>query len=406
MYATDDVAVGPLAFVPRRVCLTSGDAARSAIGRTLWGEPGSPLAHLNLAPDEQLAAYLLTRVSMDAVSAGPAHPYHASLPPRDPFQAPLVLDVFPLFWKPEELEALQAPSLAALAATQRSRAEKIYVPLATAFQNVTTVPHPPTPRLGDWLWALVCVRSRTFLPPPPPGETASLWLEPLVDCVNHAAFEHRNTLHSYVPPGTPGRTLPNLSGAAGEHGAAALAALRPLKAGEQVLISYRDATPGGALGAADSLLRYGYLPLDPRAAPFAVSAKEAEAARARLAAAVDAATAAGAPPEALLQSALAAWSREITAAVAKDAKLALDADTRPASLAARFRLGRALALARAAMDKLPEEERMGQGLMAGVAAGSKESRLNADGRRLIYAGLAHVERPPLTPEQALAAMDA
>jgi hypothetical protein len=262
------------------------------------------------------------------------------------------------------------------------------------------VPRPPTPRLGDWLWALVCVRSRTFAPPPPPGEAPALWLEPLVDCVNHAPFAHRNTLHSYVPPGTPAGALPHLSAAAGERGAAALAALRPLKKGEQVLISYRDATPGGALSAADSLLRYGYLPLDPRAAPFAVSDTEAEAARARLAAAVDAAAAAGAAPEALLQSALEAWGREVTLAAAKDAKLAIDADTRPAALAARYRLGRALALARAAMDKLPAEERLGVGLQAGVAAGGKAAKLDPVARHLIYAGLAHKEQPPLTPEQA------
>ena len=409
VFVTADVPRGPLAFVPRGVCITSGDAARSPTGRSLWGDEEAPLAHLRLTPEEQLAAYLLVRVTKDSISPPPEHPYHASLPPRDAFQAPLVLDVFPLFWTAKQLAALEEPGLAGVAAAQRARAEEVYSPLAKAFQDVDAVPHPPTPRLGDWLWALVCVRSRTYAPPAAAGEPPGLSLEPLVDCVNHAPFaaapggRSRNTLHSYVPAGTPAGALPALSAAAGEQGCACLAALRPLRKGEQLLVSYRDATPGGALSAADCLARYGFLPHDTREAPHAVSDAAAAAAREQLAAAVDAAAQAGAPREALLQAALAAWGRDVAAAAAKEAKTADDAPNRPAALAAHFRMGRTLARARAALDKLPREERRGEGLRRGVEAGAKAARAGAGVREAIYSALISDEPRLLTPQEALAA---
>jgi hypothetical protein len=63
---------------------------------------------------------------------------------------------------------------------------------------------------------------------------------------------------SYVLGSDPG-ALEHLSGVAGLSGAAVLYALRPIAAGEELLISYRDATATGALLTEESLRNYGFL---------------------------------------------------------------------------------------------------------------------------------------------------
>lgn len=313
----------PLAYVPLTYCLSAAADAPAASG---------------------LAAQLL--------QLGGAHSaYLETLPPR------AAAARWPLAWSDEALDALAHPQLAD--ATRQERAET----LAAA---------PAGCALQDWLWACIMLRSRTYARP-----DGRLSLEPLMDLVNHAPFEtrhpgsrHRNALHSYVPPGTS--SLAHLPAACASGGAAALVTLRPLAPDEEVLVSYRDAQAGGALSAQDSLLRYAFLPDRSDVGcvhAHALSLEDQAAARQALAADVDAAAAAGAPPEALLQAALAVHSRRVAAeAMRLEALCSSSVPGSPAHLAALYRRGRTLAMGRAAIARLPADVAAGEGLRAGVAA--------------------------------------
>lgn len=61
------------------------------------------------------------------------------------------------------------------------------------------------------------------------------------------------------PEGSKEGALEHLSAAAGLGGAAVLFALRSVAAGEELLISYRDASATGALNTVESLRNYGFL---------------------------------------------------------------------------------------------------------------------------------------------------
>lgn len=69
------------------------------------------------------------------------------------------------------------------------------------------------------------------------------------------------------PEGSEEGALEHLSEAAGLGGAAVLYALRPVAAGEELLISYRDASATGALNTQESLRNYGFLTFAPSPAP-------------------------------------------------------------------------------------------------------------------------------------------
>ena len=230
-----------------------------------------------------------------------------------------------------------------------------------------------------------------------------------------AEVGRRNTLHSYLPPGSEPGTLEHLGEAAGASGAAVLYALRPLAAGEELLISYRDATATGALNTEESLRNYGFLsfadaPPDFAAAAAAAAAAddddddldevdeddlvffaggaghEADEAEERnnfaeiIVAVLGAPGGADLSAEQLLQVALccrgqsaaaeyARASRDVAAAAAA----AEHGAGSPTHTAARYRRARGASLARAALALLPERG-AGPGLTEGVRLGACDAQ--------------------------------
>jgi hypothetical protein len=448
VFVTAAVPRGPLAFVPLSCCVTAADADAGPASR-LWAPGGVDAGDGDAAalrtPEARLAAHLLLRASSYTTAEdAAADVYVSSLPGR----APSALAGFPLTWRAPQVGALRHAALEAALLAARAEAEAQHGALSGAAPFAERGLYPS---LRDWLWARALVASRAYAPPAQAG--GGLALEPLLDCVNHAPFPTsaaddadprtrcRNALHSYVPAGTTAASAAAaglgggaLPAACAARGAAALLALRPLRPGEEVFVSYRDATPGGGLTAQESLSRYGFLP-DGGAAAAAnhvIDENDAAAARASLATFVDAAVAAGAPPAALLQAALAAHARDVAAAAAADHAEALaseaesigtsgvlvsqfgDSDAPAARLAALYRLGRRLALGRAALARLPRAEVAGsEGLAAGVAAGVRAAAESgvfdacAPGAAdafgaVVLQTLAGEEAPRLTPAQALA----
>jgi hypothetical protein len=452
VFVTEAVPRGPLAFVPLACCVTDADADTGPAAH-LWataselGDGGGVLC----TAEAKLAAHLLLRATRaysapaptpDADAEADADAYVASLPGRS-FDA---LAGFPLTWRAEQRAALAHPALEASLSEARAEAVAQHAHLAATLPVAGFVP-----TLRDWLWARALVSSRAYATPADAGG-ARLALEPLLDCVNHAPFPEsafdasrsltcRNSLHSYVPPGTTPAAAaaaglsPALPAACGVSGAAALLALRPLRAGEQVRVSYRDATPGGRLTADESLSRYGFLPAAHADACHVIEEAHPDASSARdaLAACVDAALAAGAPPEALLASALAAHARDVTAAAAADHAAAIraeaaassllvsqfgDADAPAARLAALYRRGRRLALGRAALARLPREQLargsggalgLAAGVVAGVTAATDAGVFDACApgtgdafSEMALQALTAEEAPRLTPAEALA----
>jgi hypothetical protein len=396
LFATSAVPRGPLAYVPRCACVTSADAEAGFAARLWWdGDDDfapAPVAAALAAPEARLAAHLLLRAFAPA-DKDAADAYVQSLPgccERHPGGRALTeaLAPFPLTWHAEQVAALRHPALEAALLAARGAAESQHAALAGPVCDETGF----TPSLQDWLWARALVASRAERS----AGGAHLALEPLLDCVNHGPSRRRNAQRVTVPPRISSAAadaapagLAHLPAECDWHGAAALVALRPLRAGEEVVLSYQDGAPGGGdLTAQECLSRYGFLPAAHADAPHVVSDADAAAARAALAATVAGAAAAGKP----LRDALAAHARDVAAGAAADhvASLArddaaararalawcdyreLDAAT-PARLAARYRRGRRLALGRAALARLPPcTEALAAGVAAGVAAAQEE----------------------------------
>jgi hypothetical protein len=344
VHVTSRVAAGePLAYVPLSVCVTS----RQPAGRGEAEQASADLARLLLTPGALLDEH------------------RAVLPSPGDVAVPLV-------WPNDAVAALGRPWLEEVVAAERQEA----------------VGQAGEVSVSTWLWARAMVDSRAYR-----RWDGYLSVEPLVDLVNHAPFgggdgatphPRRNTLHSYVQPGAHAdatRRLRHFPPGLASGGAAVLVAIRPLAAQEEVLVSYRDATPGGGLTADDSLLRYGFVP-----APTAhlawrchqVPAADVIGAQKSLAAHVDAAAAAGTPKEALLQAALALHGRQVAAEACQLLTQASRHDAgSPMRLALDYRCGRVLALGRAALSRLPPSEVAGAGLEAGIGAACDDAGLAA-----------------------------
>ena len=333
VHVTSRVAAGePLAYVPLHVCVTS----RLPAGRGAAVEASADLARLLLTPGALLDEH------------------RGVLPPPADVAVPLV-------WPDDAVAALGRPWLEDVIAAERQEA----VGQAGEFAVPT------------WLWARAMVDSRAYT-----RWDGHLSMEPLVDLVNHAPFcsgdgaahhPRRNTLHSYVQPGAHAdetRRLRHFPPGLATGGAAVLVAIRPLAAQEEVLVSYRDATPGGGLSADDSLLRYGFVPEPTGHLAWRchqVPAADVIGAQKCLAAHVDAAAAAGTPKEALLQAALALHGRQVaTEACELLTQASRHGAGSPMRLALDYRCGRVLALGRAALSRLPASEVAGAGLEAGI----------------------------------------
>ena len=346
VYVTTHVAAGePLAYVPLSVCATSRQPARRGGAE----EASADLARLLLTPGKPLDEHL------------------AVLP------APVDVAV-PLVWPDDAVAALGRPWLEAVIAGERQE--------AVGQAGECEVP--------TWLWARAMVDSRAYT-----RWDGHLSVEPLVDLVNHAPFAapggsdsntrpRRNCLHSYVQPGADAgatRRLRHFPQGLAACGAAVLVAIRAMAAHEEVLVSYRDATPGGGLTADDSLLRYGFVPAPTSHLAWQchqLPAEDVIAAQQRLAAHVDAAAAAGTPKEALLQAALALHARQVAAEACQlQTQASRHAAGSPMRMALDYRCGRVLALGRAALGRLPASEVAGAGVEAGVKAACTDAGLAA-----------------------------
>lgn len=336
VHVTHSVPAGePLAYVPLSTCVTS---------RTL----------LPTSADTREASNDLARV---LVTPGAVHKVHMRvLPTRE--QA----SCFPLLWPDEAVAALQH------AGVESSIRDELAF---TAKQHDAAASDLPT-----WLWARAMADSRAYR-----RWDGRLSLEPLVDLVNHAPFtlpgskqRRRNCLHSYVQPGEQAHAarLRHFDPSLAAVGAAVLMAIRPLSRGDEVLVSYRDATAGGDITATDSLLRYGFVrPLSDDAAWLCheLSPDDMSTAQRRLADHVDAAARVGTPKDALLQAALALHARQITTEASELLRHAEQhAAGSPMRMALHFRCARVLSMGRSALRRLPREELAGGGIAAGVRA--------------------------------------
>jgi len=389
LFMTEPVAAGePLAYVPPAACVTL-EAVPEALAAAL---PGS-------AADKVACALALR------ASRGHEDAYTASLPSADE-----VLPCFPRAWSAEQRAALGHPRLEAALEAQRAGAEALHAALASACTAGTAGAAAEAPSLRALLWAQACVHTRSY---GHGGGALSVSMEPLMDCINHAPFgwhlqadaglPTHNVLHTYVPADcAPERAaklgLRHLPPACAAAGCAALLALRALAPREEVLNSYAGAVAGGQLSLAGSLATFGFVPGPPGALAPDERDEAAAEARAQLLLAVSSADAAlpGAGREALLQSALALFGRQAGEAAEAEAAAAAAARDEPARLAAQYRLGRGLGLARAAMALLPPEALAGEGLRRGVAAGVRDAPL----RSRVWEALAGRAAAPVSPKAA------
>lgn len=329
IHVTSSVPAGePLAYVPLSACLTSQGTGPGA---------ASELARLFVTP-------------------GAVHESHMSVLPR----LDAALSPFPMLWTDTVVESLGHPQLEATIRAERAQ---------RASQHDADACD-----LSTWLWACSMVDSRAYK-----RWDGRLSVEPLVDLVNHAPFtrpgstqRRRNCLHSYVQPGTADiKQLRHFDPALSSTGAAVLLTIRPLSAGDEVLVSYRDMEVGGEISAADSLLRYGFVRDDFYLwRSHELTPEDVVMAQQILARHVDEAVAVGTPKDALLQAALALHARQVTR---ETCDLLLQAERHrlawtPIRMALLYRCGRVHAMGRAALSRLPQDALTGGGLVAGIRA--------------------------------------
>lgn len=355
-----------LALVPHSCFLTL--ALADATDAALWQPGGALAAATSRSPDDRLAVHLLLRTRRPADAFAP---YLACLPGVEE-----LLATMPVAWSPEQRRALQHPPLEAQVAARLAGCKQQHSLLVAAWPSLG--PGPP-PSLRELLWAHCIVRSRSL-------EEASPLLEPLLDLANHAPFSPR--LASSAAP-RHAACMPTAAA-----GCDSLVLLRPLQAGEEVLVSYGCESEGGQLDAEIALASFGFLPPDvPGSMPFRDHVDEIGSflgspcvlAAQAFSDAVEAALA-GSASSMLEGVAMAvrafgeAMGRE-TGSEEMAAQAAGRAGSEPARLAARFRQAFALQIARDVLDigqhfasgRVPADHFTGDGLRLGLAAGAARS---------------------------------
>jgi len=282
----------------------------------------------------------------------------------------------PVAWSAEQRRALAHPPLEAQVAARLAGCEQQAVLLAAAWPSLGSGP-PPT--LRELLWAHCVVRSRSL-------EEATPLLEPLLDMANHAPFSAR--LVSCAGP-CHAACMPTATS-----GCDSLMLLRPLRAGEEVLVSYGCESEGGQLDAEIALASFGFLPSDvPGSMPFRDHVDEIGAfmdspsvtAAQAFSDAVEAALVG--PSHAVLEAtaaAVRAFGDALGSATGTEevaARAAELAGCEPARLAARFRQAFALHIGRDVLDigqlfaagRVPQQHFTGECLRVGLAAGAFRS---------------------------------
>jgi hypothetical protein len=400
LFALTDLPAGPLIFLPCAACISSDTADASPVA-VLWAR-GGPLAGLDAA--ERLAVYLALR---DATAPDA---YTAALPGRG------ALACFPLAWSDAQRAALAHPELSARFAKRRAENDAQHGALATALAAgaAGAAGAAVTITQTDFLWSLTMVLSRVFNW----HDGRGMALHPLLDCANHAPFHRsgedaagasgrvRNALFGYVPARTTAAAAAaagwaTLPAAAAAGGCARLEALRPLHAGEEILISYHQEQSGGLLTAQGALARYGFVPDALREAPHAVGDADARAAAAQLGLV-------GALGDVIT---IAAAGAALAAHAAADGAAAAAGADVPAAIASAYRRGRGLALGRAALSAHLQAggDAARAALRAGIAAGARGAHgADADAGAAdalaadVWRALAGEEPPLLSPATATA----